>query len=150
MDTINARRFQLVELQVITALVQNSQLYFQDQPQLRSQPDQIVIVDAIECYNEETVANAPSGRDVVPNADLLKCFLTVNIQGTDEMKYIPLTRLQPIQSAGVASVFNPLLLDQIANIDWTKSYITSTDTVAINQSFLFGVYYRYQPMQQMR
>lgn len=145
MDTINARRYQLIELQIVTALAANQQLYFQDQPQLRSQPDQLVIVDAIEIYNRSAVANAPSLRQNVQAADLANCFLTLNIKGTDEMKTIPLSRLQPIQTSAGTFMQEPLLLDQIANIDWTKSYVTATSTVAANQSFLFGVFYRYSP-----
>jgi hypothetical protein len=147
-DVIKARRYQLVELQVISAMGLGSQLYFQDQPQLRSQPDQLVIVDAVECYNEETVAVAPSGRQVVDAATMSECYLVLNIKGTDEFKYIPLNRLNPMMFAGSASIPSvaaPLLFDSITNVDWTKSYVQSAGTVSAGLSFLFGVFYRYQP-----
>lgn len=147
MDTINARRYQLIELQVLTALSASQQLYFQDQPQLRSQPDQLVVINAIEAYNVDTIAKAPSGRATVAVADLANAYLVLNIAGTDEMKYIPLNRLNPVQDGTNPSTFSPLILDQLTQVDWTKSYIQAVDTVAAGLSFLFGVFYRYQPMQ---
>jgi len=149
-DVIKARRYQLIELKVVDALSAGNQLFFEDQPQLRSQPGQLVILDAMECYNRETSAVSPSGRQNVAAADLGKCFLVINIQGTDEMKYIPLNRLSPILFAGsssIPSVTSPLLFDAVANIDWTKSYVLAQGAVAAAQSFLFGVFYRYQPQQ---
>jgi hypothetical protein len=107
-----------------------------------------VIVDAVECYNEETVAVAPSGRQVVDAATMSECYLVLNIKGTDEFKYIPLNRLNPMMFAGSASIPSvaaPLLFDSITNVDWTKSYVQSAGTVSAGLSFLFGVFYRYQP-----
>lgn len=146
-DRLKARRYQLVELQVVTALAAGNQLYFQDQPQLRTQPNQLVIVDSIESYNRECVAVAPSGTQTTTAAQNAVCFLVLNIAGTDEMKYIPINRLNALQLPGsltIPSVNEPLLLDELTKIDWTKSYVLAQGAVAANTSFQFGVFYRYQ------
>ena len=147
-DTIKAKRYQLIELAVVNALAPGNQLFFQDQPQLRTQPNQLVIVDAIECYNRETVAVTPGGVQTTTAAQLANCFLVLNIAGTDELKYIPLPRLSPIQFAGNAttpSVTLPLMMDDVTKIDWTKSYVLAQGVVPAGLAFQFGIFYRYVP-----
>lgn len=151
-DTVKTKRYQLVELQVVTALAAGNQLFFQDQPQLRTQPNQLVVIDSIEAYNRETVAVTPGGVQTTTAAQMANCFLVLNIAGTDEIKYIPLTRLSPIQFAGNAttpSVTLPLMLDELIKIDWTKSYVLAQGVVPAGVSFQFGVFYRYIPVQQV-
>ena len=147
----SAKRFQLVELQVPTAgLGAGQRLYFQDQPQLRTDINQIVTINAIDTYQINAVAKSPSGNAVASAADLANAFLVLNVMGTEELQYIPLVTLNrfPDFTAGDPTAVDQFTLQGVTNIDWTKSYLQFGAAQAGPVSFLFGVYYQYTPSRQ--
>jgi len=147
---MKAKRYQLIETIIGAAgLAQGQQLYFLDQPQLRTQGDQLVIISGIEAFDINTASAGPSGTQTASEADFKNAYLVLNVAGTDELKYIPWVKLKSIQTtnpaAAVSSAQLPFELDDISRIDWTKSYIQASGAVTASRSFLLGVYYRYEP-----
>lgn len=145
---VSCKRYQLVELQVPAAgLGAGQRLYFQDQPQLRTQINQLVIIKAIETFNVLAVAKSPSGVTVAAAADLANAFLVLNVAGTEEMQYIPLSVLNRVNvfTAGTSFVNDLFSLDYQYQIDWTKSYLQFGAAQSNIVSFIFGVYYQYEP-----
>lgn len=149
---VACRRYQLIELTVPAGgLGAGSRLYFQDQPQLRSQTNQLVIIKAIETFGSNATPKSPSGVTVAGVADLQNAFLVLNVAGTEAMQYIPFTVLNRVNDQGAtpAFVLDLFLLDNQTYIDWTKSYIQFGATQSNIVSYLVGVYYEYEPGRPM-
>lgn len=143
-------RYQLIELQLTTNYGAGQRLYFQDQPQLRTQTDQLVKIHSIDCFNADAVPKSPSGIATATAADIANGFLVLNIKGTEQQQYIPLPTLNRVQTpAAGAFVFDQFMLEGVFNIDWTKSYVQFADAQTGNISFLFGVNYEYVPLTQI-
>jgi len=150
---IKADRFQLVELPVSAAIVgTNSDIYFQNQPQLQSISGGVqVFLTAIEVYINEDIALSPltAGNGVATAADLINATLTLSVNTNYQFLKVPLAvlRRNETQTAGnvVASHNNDLfLINDILQVDWTKSFITVLGAPAVTPfSYLLGVYYRY-------
>lgn len=147
---MKANRYQLIETIIPAAgLALGQQLFFQDQPQLRTQADQTVIISGIEAFDINTVAAGPSGTVTASEADLQNAYLVLNVAGTDNLKYIPFVKMKSIQTNGAGAARSsaqiPFELDGLDRIDWTKSYIQAAGAITANRSILLGVYYQYQP-----
>lgn len=147
---MQAKRYQLIETIIPAAgLAQGQQLYFLDQPQLRTQGDQLVIISGIEAFDVNTASAGPSGTTVASEADFKNAYLVLNVAGTDELKYIPWVKLKSIQTTDPAAAKSSAQLvfelNDISKIDWTKSYIQAAGAITGNRSFLLGVYYSYVP-----
>lgn len=142
---VRTSRYQLIEQQVLTNQGVGQRLYFNDQPQLRTQADQLVIVKGIETFINTAISNAPTGRAVATFLDLQSTFLVLNIAGTETMQYIPLAALNRVNNAANSFVYELFELKDQAQIDWTKSYLQFGAAVAAGRSFLLGVYYEYVP-----
>lgn len=142
---VRTSRYQLIEQQVLTNQGVGQRLYFNDQPQLRTQADQLVIVKGIETFIDTAISNGPGGNPVATLNDLQSTFLVLNIAGTEAMQYIPLAALNRVQNAADSFVRDLFELRDVARIDWTKSYLQFGAAVAAGRSFLIGVYYEYVP-----
>lgn len=149
------KNFQLVECIVAAAVTANQDIYFQNQPQLQSiSGDKRVYVKMLETFSVKAIAKSPltAGANVATQADLQNAVITLNEKGTENKKYIPLTRLNNIFSETganfVPSSWVPLLFKDVFEIDWTKSYITMLAAPSGAISFLFGVHYDYMPIQE--
>lgn len=146
------RNFQLVEL-VVQAVGINSQVYFQQQPQLQSTlGSQMVYIKAIETFSNTALTNSPitTANPVATPADMTNTTLTMVESGTENKKMIPLARLnRSFASATTFAPFPPPLLrfKNFYTVDWTKCYVTMV-TASVTPtpfSYLFGVYYDYGP-----
>lgn len=146
---IRTRQYQLIELQVNNALGAGQRLYFQDQAQLRSQTGQNVFIAAVSTYSADLVPNSFLSANVTaPTTEIQNAAIVLNVAGREQEQLIPLVELLSIQSPGT---FQPnrwdlFLFNDLITVDWTKSYIqVAAATAATPFSFLFGIWYDYQP-----
>jgi hypothetical protein len=145
------KRFELVEL-IIAATVagQNTQVFFQNQPQLQSiSGDQTVYVKCVEVFDVLDIAKSPftSGNNVATVADLQNATLTLVNDAQETLRRIPLAILhRSFNSTASPAVYQQFLLKNVFKVDWTKSYVTLVATpAALPFSYLFGVHYDYEP-----
>lgn len=156
-ETFKTTRFQLVELVIGAAISgNNSDIYFQNQPQLQSiSGGRQIFIEAIETYANTDLAVSPitSGNPVANAAAIANATLTLSVDTNLSFKQIPLVTLHRAQSetGGVTAPFTRQLfrLNEIWQVDWTKSYITcSAAPVGAPFSYLLGVHYRYSTDQE--
>lgn len=146
---MKATRYQLVELiKAATIVSAGTKLFFQDQPQLRSLGSRIVQILAIEAYPVEVMPKTPSGNDTSDEAAFKNAVLALNVDGYENLQYIPLPRLSVMQVNTDTVPFTNHLFEfsNLFNVDWTKSYIQFNAAPAGTQfSYLFGVHYKLLP-----
>lgn len=139
-------KFQLVELQVPATAVAGSRIYFQDQPQLRSQSGTAVYIESIETYAAGALAASPfSPNTTAVAADITNAILVLNVGGYEDLQGIPLAVLNRIipDAAGYApAVWSLFETNDLYKVDWTKSYVQMVGAISGAVSFLFGVRYR--------
>lgn len=145
-----AKRFQFVEVQVEQAYSAGGKLWIKDQPQLRTQTDQLVIIEAMETYDITTLAVSPALRTMPTTAQLANVVLVLNIMGYENLQYIPMNKLNSISSSDTSvqrlwNVDGKFEFDQLWGVDWTKSYLQFGASQAAGISFGLGVYYRVVP-----
>lgn len=147
-----AKRFQLVELKVPAGVTgTNQQINFLNQPQLQSiSGGRTVYVEAIETFNVNDVPLSPftPGQPIASEADMINGLLTLSVDTGYDFQYIPLATLHRTlsqQTSDISPVVGQLYgVNQVWQIDWTKSYVTMVGAPTITAfSYLFGVYYRY-------
>lgn len=146
------KNFQLVEL-VVNAVGINLQVYFQQQPQLQSTTgSQNVWIKGIEVFSSAALPFSPitTANPVATPADITNATLTIVESGTENKKQIPLARLNRSYAQAPTFVPYPPPLFRFKNlytVDWTKCYLTmvQASTTGTPFSYLFGVYYDYQP-----
>lgn len=152
-----AKRFQLVELVIgIATTGAQSKVNFQNQPQLQSiSGTRQVFVEAIETYTNEDLSTSPltNGNAVATPAQLQNAVLTLSVDTNLNFDSIPLASLHRINrsNAGTSAphVRDLFMVNQIWQIDWTKSFVTMPAAPAGQPySYLFGVYYRYSTDEQ--
>jgi hypothetical protein len=148
MSNFKGDKFQLVELNVVANATAGSRIYFQDQPQLRSQSGQLIYIDSITPLSSAVLPVAPSSQNpVVGRADFINAVLTLNVDGKEDRLYIPLSELNPIDAdtalPSVPYVRERLVWNNLYKVDWTKSYIqlSQVATLAPPFSYVFGVWY---------
>ena len=144
------KRYQFVEVNIPAAVAAGGKVFIKDQPQLRTQTDQLVIIESMETYDVAALAVSPSGVAMPSTANLANTILVLNIAGYDNMQYIPLSVMNPLASSDTAvqriwNVQGKFLFDQLWQVDWTKSYLQFGALQAGGISFGLGVYYRVVP-----
>ena len=146
--------FELVELIVPVGVVDpNSQVFFQQQPQLQSiSGDRQIYIKGVEVFSNAALPFSPltSGNPVAAPADLENTTITFVVDGTELLKRIPLTLMNRVYaSAGTFVPFPPQLfmLKNNCQIAWTKTYVTlvQAPVTAVPYSYLFGVHYDFEP-----
>lgn len=140
-------KYQLVELQVPATGAAGQRFYFQDQPQLRSQQGQMVIIESIETFSDQAVPNSPLSNNPGPTvAQLTSAFLVLNVRGYEDVQLVPLAAINRVYAdtgAGFVPYVNDLfLLQDLYAVDWTKSYVQIAAAAGTAFAFLFGVRYR--------
>lgn len=139
------KRYELLEIQV-PANTSQTRFNVPDQPQLRTDQDADIIIQALEIFDVVDVALSPNNVAVLPTAFLLQTYLTLYIDGEESIYRVPLVQLRRVGVDGsvVPSVFE---LQRVRNIqvDWTKSYFFTPSPYAAGVfatfSFLLGVHY---------
>lgn len=139
-------KYQLVELQVPATAVAGSRIYFQDQPQLRSQSGTAVYIESIETFADRALTASPfSPNTTATAADLTNGILVLNVKGYEDLQGIPLAvlnRVIPDQNNYAPAAWSLFELNDLYQVDWTKSYVQMVGAISGAVSYLFGVRYR--------
>ncbi len=143
---IKTTKYQLVELQVPAAAAAGQRIFFQDQPQLRSQSGTQIFIESVETFAAGALAISPfSALPVAVAADITNGILVLNIAGYEDLQGVPLAalnRVVPDAAAYVPGVQDLFLLNDLYRVDWTKSYVQLQAAPSGNIAYLFGVRYR--------
>lgn len=151
---LSTKRYELIEIPVAagTAGALNNLTKFNvpDQPQLRTDQDADIIIQAIETFDILGVSLSPNNNPVASVAVLLQTYLTLYIQGEESIYRIPLNQIKRINSEGAAVPYQrDLQLLSNVQVDWTKSYFSTpapyTAGIFAAFSFLLGVHYKKLP-----
>jgi len=146
-----SERSQMVEV-IITATGNNQRTYFQDQPQLQSyRGNQTVYIKAVETFSNTTIVQSPltSGSTTATPADIQNATLTLVNAGTELQQLVPLAVMNRIWAdpgGYTPYTWQPYLLKDVFEVDWTKSYVTTLTAPAAQPfSYLFLFHYSYMP-----
>lgn len=135
------KRFELVEMQVTAAV---GKINFLDNPNLRNQIDQNIVIRNITVYLPSVMANSPTGSGLAtsPVSELQKAVLTLFVKGEQSIYRIPLLQFNRM-AGGDAYNIEPQPFDDLQNVDWSKSYVefATLPTIAPAYSILLGVEY---------
>jgi len=134
------KMFEIVELTINAN--QNGRFYFETQPQLRNQADQIIIIRGIQLYYVTAYANSQVTNTVpgVAATEVIKATLTLYVNGEESIKNIPLPQLNNINT-------NPFQQEiqnfaDLQNVDWAKSYVQFAAAAAGSPYIIpFGITY---------
>lgn len=119
------KRFELVELTISSN--NPGRFTFTTQPELRNQPDQIIIVKGISVYPVTLYSNSQVNGAVagVANTEIPKAALVLYVNGEESIKLIPLAQLIHTQTTGATSLFQQEIqqFGDLENVSWDKSYV---------------------------
>lgn len=139
-------KYQLVELQVAATATAGQRIFFQDQPQLRSQSGTMVFIESVETFSANAIVASPlSSRAVATGADIAAGVLVLNVAGYEDLQFIPLAALNrviPDTNNYAPAVWNLFETNDLYKVDWTKSYVQLAAAPSGDISYLFGVRYR--------
>lgn len=144
------KRFELIEQQ-IPATSTATRFQFNDQPQLRSDQDQDVIIQGLRVWNIVDVPLSPNNVAVVSAANLAQTYVVFYIDGEESILKLPLTDLHNVNNFASPFTAQTDLPNKFENlqIDWTKSYLFTPTAYNAGAnatfSFLLGVYYKKLP-----
>lgn len=136
------KMFEIVELTIDAN--NPGRFYFETQPQLRNQSDQIIIIKGIQLYLVTAYAFSQVTNTVpgVTAAEAIKATLTLYVNGQEDVKNIPLPQLNNIND--LASPFQQEIQNfaDLQNVDWSKSYVQFSAAAAGSPYVIpFGVTY---------
>ena len=144
MQTNSIKRFELVELTIDQN--QPGRYNFVTQPQLRSQPDQIIYITGIQVYDINSYANSQVTGTLggVPTTEIVKAVLVLYVNGEESIKMIPLAQLVHINATGAPSIFQEEIqtFSNLQNVAWEKSYVQFSTAAAGSPYVIpFGITY---------
>jgi hypothetical protein len=146
----STERYEMVETQ-IAANNTATRFPFNDQPQLRTDQTQDVVVQGLETYTVVDTTLSPNNVAVVSAAFLKQTYLVLYVNGEESIYRVPMLSLHTMNNLAdpfnnaetMAPAFDNLL------VDWTKSYFFTptpyTGGLFATFSFLLGVTYRKLP-----
>jgi len=119
------KRYEMVELTV--SANQPGRFNFVTQPQLRNQPDQIIVVKGIQVFPDTVYSNSQTSAAVVgvPVAELPKAVLVLYVDGEESLHMIPLAQLINVNDTNNPSIFQQEIQQfaDLKNVAWEKSYV---------------------------
>lgn len=145
------KRYEMIELGGPGGIAAGTtnRVNFEDQPQLRTQPNQIIIIRNIEIFLVTTYSNSQFTPALVgiPAAEIPKLVLVLSTNGEEAIHYLPLAKLHHIDD-GVVNPFQWDLqgVDNLYGVEWNKSYVQYSVASAGGPYIIpFGIsYYRFQ------
>lgn len=144
-NEVKTTKYQLVELQIPIAAA-GQRIYFQDQPQLRSQSGTMIFIQSIEVFSENAAPFSWLSNNIGAGAaEIQNGLLVLNVGGYEDIQGIPLAVLNRVigdPAAYIPSVYDLFLFNDLYKVDWTKSYVQLAAANAAAFSYLFGVRYR--------
>ena len=136
------KRWELVELKVPASSL--GRVTFDTIPQLRNQPDQIIVIKDIDVFTLPVYANSQQTNSIpgMPNADIPKAVLVLYVNGEESIKMIPLAKLIHIEDGTNPFQQELFGFEGLANVDFDKSYVqfASASTAAL-YVIPFGISY---------
>lgn len=137
------KRFELVEITIPATTT--GRVNFNTIPQLRNQPDQLIVIKNIEAFTVESYANSQQTPALpgLPIADIPKAVLVLYVNGEESVKMIPLSKLLHVQTAA-GTPFQQIMegFDDLTNVDFDKSYVQfATASNAAAYVIPFGITY---------
>jgi hypothetical protein len=147
------RRYEMLEIQ-IPANSTATRFNVPDQPQLRTDQDADIIIQAIETFDVLGIPLSPNNVPVATQAFLQQTYLTLYVEGEESLYRIPLIQIKRIANEAAASPYQ-WILQKLKNVqvDWTKSYFFTPVAygagVFATFSFLLGVHYEKLPTGTM-
>lgn len=142
METNNIKRWELVELTVPNGTL--GRVTFNTIPQLRNQPDQIIVINDIDVFPETSYGNSQQTSTLpgLPGADIPKAVLVLYVNGEESIKMIPLAKLIHVNDFTNPYQENIFGFDGLTNVDFDKSYVQfSTASAGGPYVIPFGVTY---------
>lgn len=122
-----------------------------DQPQLRNQGDEVVVIKAVRLITPKVLSNSPTlGTANMPLADLVKSSLILYSNGWERGFLIPLLTLNDMADAdGTAATTIPYAQAPVQfadweNIDWAKSKIQLASGTTTSQASAVILQVQYQ------
>lgn len=104
-----------------------------DQPNLRNQTDQTIVIKALRVIPPTILTNAPfGGQATSPLTELVKASVTLYCEGWEKGQTIPLCTLIDTftEGSGVPFKDRTTQLANWLNVDWNKSYIQFANTTS--------------------
>jgi hypothetical protein len=144
------KRFEIVELGGNAGIATGTtgRVSFTDQPQLRNQPGQIIIITNVEVFLDTVYGHSQYTNSLVgfPAADLKKCVLVLYVGGEESIHYIPLAKLNHIDDKTNSFQWDLQGFDRLSDLDWDKSYVQYNAASAAGSYIIpFGVtYFRFK------
>jgi hypothetical protein len=143
-------RYDVVEVQVPAS--SKSIIPITDQPQLRSDQTQDIIIQAIETFCVFDMPVTPTNNPLCTDVQMINAFLTLYVNGEESLYRIGLQQLHRIANAVNATPANIpynwdlFKLDNV-QIDWQKCHVDYPAGFGANTafSFLFGIHYKKLP-----
>ncbi len=123
------RRYEDVEF-IIPANLTAFKVAFVDIPQLRSDTTKEILICSARAFTQDECPLSFNQNPLLPESDLIKCFLTLYVDGEESIFRIPCGSLRNTYvGVGSAQAGNSFWSDEIMefdflSVDWTKSYIT--------------------------
>lgn len=144
MQTNSIKRYEMVELTIPANRA--GRFNFVTQPQLRSQPDQIIYVTGIQLFPDTVYSNSQVTAAVagVPVAEIVKAVLVLYVNGEESLKMIPLPQLCNINATAQPAAFQQEIqtFANLENVAWEKSYVQFSVAAAGSPYVIpFGITY---------
>lgn len=122
------KRWEMVEVGASSNGIPNAQtgrFNLDDQPQLRNQPGQIIIVRNIELFVDSSYSfsQIKNGVAAIPANEIPKIVLVLYINGEESIKYIPLAKLLHIDDGLTPFQWDIQGVDNLSNVEWDKCYV---------------------------
>lgn len=147
------KRWEFIELP-IPAGSTATKFVFGDQPQLRDDTTQDIIVQGLETFSIEAMPLTPLGNPVASTAQLQNSFLVLYLNTPDSsdeaVHWLPMIKLnamfQSLATGTMQQQFMPIEFSNV-KIDWNKSYIWTPVSYASETTFslVLGVTYKRLP-----
>lgn len=146
----STERYEMVETQ-IPANSTATRFNFNDQPQLRTDQTQDVLIQGLETYTVVDVTLSPNNVAVMTAALMKQTYLVLYVNGEESIYRVPLVSLHTMNN--LADPFNNAetmapAMDNLL-VDWTKSYWFTptpyTGGAFATFSILLGVTYKKLP-----
>lgn len=117
------KRYELVEVTIPNG--STNKVNFPSVPMLRNQADQEIIIKNIEIFLNTSYVNSQINNAVpgLPPAELPKIVLGLYVNGEENIHYIPLAKLNPIDDLANAYSWNFPGFDDLSSVDLDKSYV---------------------------
>lgn len=142
MNIEKIKTFELVELTINQN--QPGRYNFVTQPQLRNQPDQIIIIKGIQVYPDSVYSNSQTDATLpgLAAAEVPKAVLVLYINGQENVKMIPLAQLININDTAIPFQQEIQGFADLNNVAWEKSYVQFSVAAAGSPYVIpFGVTY---------